>query len=108
MINRHTLVNNNFKNSWFAVQRPGTEEEAMGDYLPYALNLKEKARFEALGCPVDRSKLLSMLPKWCPSRWCSRRRCPSPPWARSCGASCARRFDSILDISRNPHERMYP
>ena len=36
---------------------------SMGDYLPYVLNLKEKARFKALGCPVDKSKLWAMLPK---------------------------------------------
>jgi len=38
-------------------------KEVMGDYLPYVLNLKTKARFEALGCPVDKSKLWAMLPK---------------------------------------------
>ena len=63
VINRHTQVNPNFNHSWFAVAKPGTEKEAMGDYLPYVLNLKSKARFEALGCPVDKSKIWSMLPK---------------------------------------------
>ena len=32
VINRHTLVNDNFKSSWFAVQKPGTEKQTMGDY----------------------------------------------------------------------------
>jgi hypothetical protein len=63
VINRHTLVNDNFKNSWFAVSKPGTERQAMGDYLPYALNMKDKDRFEALGCPVDKSRLWALLPK---------------------------------------------
>ena len=63
VINRHTQVNADFKNSWFAVAKTGTEKEAMGDYLPYVLNLNVKARFEALGCPVDKSKLWDMLPK---------------------------------------------
>ncbi len=61
IINRHTLVNPNFKTSWFAVTRPNTEREAMGDYLPYVLNLHDKARFEALGCPVDKRKLAAMI-----------------------------------------------
>ncbi len=63
LINRHTQVHSDFKQSWFAVTQPGTEKEAMGEYLPYVLNLKEKSRFEALGCPVDKTKLWSMLPK---------------------------------------------
>jgi hypothetical protein len=61
IINRHTQVNGQFKQSWFAVAKPGTEREVMGDYLPSVLNLKEKSRFEALGCPVDKAKLRSML-----------------------------------------------
>jgi len=63
IINRHTQVHSDFKQSWFAVTKPGTEKETMGDYLPYVINLKEKVRFEALGCPVDKSKLWAMLPK---------------------------------------------
>jgi hypothetical protein len=63
VINRHTQVHENFKHSWFAVTKPGTEKEVMGDYLPYVLNLKTRAHFEALGCPVDKSKLWAMLPK---------------------------------------------
>jgi hypothetical protein len=63
VINRHTMVDQNFKHSWFAVQKPGTEKEAMGEYLPYLVNMHEKERFEALGCPVDRSAILAMLPK---------------------------------------------
>ncbi|HMV47424.1 MAG TPA: hypothetical protein PLD20_01105 [Blastocatellia bacterium] len=51
----------NFKNSWFAVTRPNTEHEAMGEYLPYVLNLHDKARFEALGCPVDKRKPAAMI-----------------------------------------------
>ena len=63
IINRHTLVNQDFKHSWFAVQKPGAEQEAMGDYLPYLLNLKTKERFESLGCPVDKSRLMALLPR---------------------------------------------
>jgi len=63
LINRHTQVHPDFKHSWFAVTQPGTEKEAMGDYLPYVINVKEKVRFEALGCPVDKTKLWAMLPK---------------------------------------------
>ena len=63
IINRHTQVNPQFKNSWFAVSKPGMERETMGDYLPYIVNLKEQARFEALGCPVDKRKLVAMLPQ---------------------------------------------
>ncbi|MDM0047561.1 hypothetical protein [Variovorax sp. J22R115] len=63
VINRNTLVNPEFKQSWFAVTKPGTEREAMGDYLPYMLNLKNKANFEALGCPVNKRKLYAMLPR---------------------------------------------
>ena len=33
------------------------------NYLPYALNMKDRARFEALGWPVDKTKLWAMLPK---------------------------------------------
>ncbi|WP_321916099.1 MULTISPECIES: hypothetical protein [unclassified Paraburkholderia] len=60
-INRHTMINPSFKQSWFAVKKPGTEAEAMGDYLPRVINMREKAKFEALGCPVDTSKLTGML-----------------------------------------------
>jgi hypothetical protein len=35
----------------------------MGEYTPYVFNLREKANFEALGCPVDRAKLASMQPR---------------------------------------------
>ena len=61
IINRHTHVNSNFKNSWFAVDRPGTERAAMGDYLPTVVNFQDKARFEALGCPVDTAKIAEMI-----------------------------------------------
>lgn len=61
LINRHTLVDPGFQHSWFAVARPGTERETMGDYLPHVLNLKSQANFEALGCPVDKRKLYAML-----------------------------------------------
>lgn len=63
LIVRHTTVNANFKHSWFGVPKPGMEKEAMGDYLPYLLNLKTKENFEALGCPVDKSKILAMRPQ---------------------------------------------
>jgi hypothetical protein len=61
IINRHTHVNTKFKNSWFAVDRPNTERSAMGDYLPYVVNFQDKARFEALGCPVDTAKIAEMI-----------------------------------------------
>ena len=63
IINRHTQVSRTFKHSWFAVDKPGREVEAMGEYTPYVFNLREKANFEALGCPVDRAKLASMQPR---------------------------------------------
>jgi len=63
IVNRHTRVNPAFAHSWFAVTRPGTERAALGEYLPYVLNLHDKARFEALGCPVDLSRLDAMLPR---------------------------------------------
>ena len=61
IINRHTHVNANFKKSWFAVERPNAEVSAMGEYLPYVVNFHDKARFEALGCPVDTAKLAGMI-----------------------------------------------
>lgn len=57
LINRHTLVNPDFKHSWFDVTQVGTEARVMGDYLPHVFNLRTKTKFEALGCPVDTSKL---------------------------------------------------
>ena len=62
LVNRHTTVNPAFARSWFAVARPGTEREVMGETLPYAVNLKDKAAFEALGCPVDRTAIRAKLP----------------------------------------------
>ena len=61
ILNRNTTVSPNFKQSWFAVERPGTEKEAMGEYLPYLVNLHDKSKFEALGCPVDKSKIYAMI-----------------------------------------------
>ena len=61
VINRHTQVHSDFKHSWFAVTKPGSEKQDMGDYLPYVINMKEKARFEELGCPVDKTKLWAKL-----------------------------------------------
>jgi len=61
IINRHTHVNPNFKNSWFAVKRPDSEREALGDYLPHVVNFRDKARFEALGCPVDTAKIAALI-----------------------------------------------
>ncbi len=57
VINRHTLVNPAFKHSWFDVKTLHGEDAAMGAYLPRVFNLHDKARFEALGCPVDTRKL---------------------------------------------------
>jgi hypothetical protein len=61
VINRHTEVSENFKHSWFSVTKAGSEKQVMGDYLPQVINMKEKAAFEALGCPVDKKRLHSML-----------------------------------------------
>lgn len=61
VINRQTIVNPAFRHSWFAVGKPGDEVRAMGDYLPRAINFKDKARFEALGCPVDKTRIASKL-----------------------------------------------
>ena len=66
--NRHTLVNPKFKQSWFAVTKPNSEVAAMGEYLPYVINMKTKARFEALGCPVDKTKLDAMVNEAAPVR----------------------------------------
>jgi hypothetical protein len=60
LLNRHTLVNPNFKHSWFGVKQPGTEAEVLGPYMPTVVNAHAKAKFEALGCPVDLAKLAAM------------------------------------------------
>jgi len=62
ILNRHTQVNRDFKHSWFAVKKPGEEVQTLGEYMPYVLNLHDKAAFEALGCPVDKAKLAAMVP----------------------------------------------
>jgi hypothetical protein len=61
VINRHTLVNPAFKHSWFDVKTVRGEREVMGEYLPHVINLRDKARFEALGCPVDTARLAAMV-----------------------------------------------
>jgi hypothetical protein len=63
IINRHTHVNPKFKSSWFDVKKVNGEGDAMGEYLPHVINMHDKARFEALGCPVDTSKLAAMINK---------------------------------------------
>lgn len=60
LINRHTLVNPDFKETWFNVTKVGSEAQVMGEYLPRVYNLRTKARFEALGCPVDTGKLAAL------------------------------------------------
>ena len=60
VINRNTFVNPKFKHSWFDVKRIHGEEEALGAYLPKVINMREKAKFEVLGCPVDTAKLAAM------------------------------------------------
>ncbi|TVT81199.1 hypothetical protein [Acinetobacter colistiniresistens] len=57
IINRHTTVNPQFKYSWFAVNTPRTEQQAMGAYLPQVINIHNKSKFESLGCPVDVNKI---------------------------------------------------
>lgn len=61
IVNRHTHVSTQFGHSWFAVRHPGQEAAAMGEYLPQVLNLHDEARFEALGCPVDKRKLDALI-----------------------------------------------
>ncbi len=61
IINRHTLVNPEFRHSWFHVARVGSEAEVLGDYLPHVINMHDKTRFEALGCPVDTSRFTAMI-----------------------------------------------
>jgi hypothetical protein len=61
LLNRHTLVNPKFQNSWFNVKKVHGEAEALGPYLPHVINLHDRARFEALGCPVDTSKFTAMV-----------------------------------------------
>lgn len=60
IINRHTLVNPSFRHSWFDVKKVHGESEALGSYLPRVINLHDKARFEALGCPVDTARFTAM------------------------------------------------
>ncbi|WP_088284990.1 hypothetical protein [Ideonella sp. A 288] len=60
VINRHTQVNPGFSHSWFDVRQGHGEAEAMGPYLPHVINLRDRARFEALGCPVDTERLAAM------------------------------------------------
>ncbi|MBC7917989.1 MAG: hypothetical protein H7Y28_09285, partial [Rhodoferax sp.] len=60
LVNRVTRVDPAFKHSWFSVPKPGDERAAMGDYHPQIINVREKAAFEALGCPVDTRKLDAM------------------------------------------------
>jgi hypothetical protein len=61
IVNRHTLVDPRFRHSWFDVRKVGTEAEALADYLPHVVNMRDKARFEALGCPVDTSRFAAMV-----------------------------------------------
>jgi hypothetical protein len=63
IINRHTLVNPKFEHSWFDVKKVRGEVDVLGPYLPHVINLHDKARFEALGCPVDTSKFSAMIRK---------------------------------------------
>lgn len=57
IINRNTEPSRDFKHSWFSVKQEGAEREAMGEYLPQLVNFHEKQQFEALGCPIDASKI---------------------------------------------------
>ena len=50
-----------FKHSWFDVHSVGGEKEALGPYMPYVSNRHEKEKFEALGCPVDTSRIAAMI-----------------------------------------------
>jgi len=61
VINRHTFVNPKFEHSWFNVKKVDSEAEVMGPYLPHVINMHDKARFEALGCPVDTSNFTAMI-----------------------------------------------
>lgn len=61
VINRRTPVNPKFQQSWFDVKTAHGEADALGDYLPHVINMHEKARFAALGCPLDTGKLAAML-----------------------------------------------
>ena len=63
VINRHTLVDPAFAHSWFAVRQPGSEARVMGEYLPSVYNLRQKAHFEALGCPVDTARMAAAAAK---------------------------------------------
>ena len=60
VVNRHPHVNPGFRNRWFAVTKPGGEAQAMGRYLPRVINMRHKARFEALGCLVETGRLAAM------------------------------------------------
>ena len=60
LVNRVTRVDPSFRHSWFDVTKPGDEARVLGDYQPQVTNLRTKAAFEALGCPVDVKKLGEM------------------------------------------------
>lgn len=60
LINRHTGIGKDFHHSWFAATHPGGEERAMGDYLPKVLNYRSKEAFQALGCPVDKTRIATL------------------------------------------------
>ena len=49
---------------WMAEGRLTARETVVDGFeeLPTALNMKDKAGFEALGCPVDRAAVRRMLP----------------------------------------------
>jgi hypothetical protein len=53
LINRYTLVDQEFKRGWTEVDVPRRERQVMGPYRPMVLNLTDKERFELLGCPVS-------------------------------------------------------
>ena len=61
VINRHTHVNPKFQHSWFDVKQVRGEARALGPYLPHVINLHDRSRFEALGCPVNTAVFAAMV-----------------------------------------------
>ncbi|MDI9332512.1 MAG: hypothetical protein QM527_14625 [Alphaproteobacteria bacterium] len=53
LINRHTLVDPEFKRTWSEVESPRKERQVFGVSRPVVLNQTDKDRFELLGCPVS-------------------------------------------------------
>jgi hypothetical protein len=61
VIHRHALVNTKSRNKGFNVKKMKGEAEALAPCQPHFVNLHDKARFEALGCPVDTARIEALV-----------------------------------------------